>query len=271
MLRSWRHFVVAVRAPDGSIAVHSEQLPERAPLVRLPLLRGVVALYDALALGVRAIRLSLQMALPSEAHKVTEPKAFAAQVAVAFALALSLFVALPHLVAAAVASAGTRWQVSAIEGAVRLGVFLTYLWLLGRSPEVQRWFAYHGAEHKAVHALEHGAPLTVSGLKPFPPEHPRCGTAFLLLVLVVKVAVFAFLPVGGWEGVVLRVAALPLVAGLSFEVLRLGAQHGGWRWLSLPGLWLQKLTTREPDERQLEVALAALQELVRLEGAAVKR
>lgn len=269
MLRSPRYCVVAVRSPDGAIAVHSEPLTERASFWRLPLLRGAVALYDALALGLRAMRLSLEMALPNEAQKVAEPRAFAWQAAAGFALALGLFVVLPHWVAAGAAVTTARWQLSLLEGLLRLFFFGAYLWFLGRLPDAQRLFAYHGAEHKAVHAFENNAPLTVSGLKPFPTEHPRCGTAFLLFVLLVKVVLFAFLPVGGWQGVCLRLAMLPVVAGLSFELLRLGAQGRWGRWLTIPGLWLQKLTTREPDDRQLEVAAVALQELLRLEGIAV--
>jgi uncharacterized protein YqhQ len=270
MLRSHRFMALAVRTPNGDIAVHSEPLPERRSFWRLPFLRGVIALYDSLALGLRAMRLALQMALPEEERKVAEPTAFAGQALLGLALALGLFVALPHLLAAKT-SLPDKWQISALEGLLRLGIFLVFLRFVGRSEEARRLFAYHGAEHKAVHAFERAADLTVDGLKPFPPEHPRCGTAFVLFVLLVKVILFAFLPIGGWQGVAFRIAMLPVVAGMSFELLRLGALHAWWRWLSLPGLWLQKLTTQEPDEKQLEVALTALQELLRLEGVSAYR
>lgn len=270
MLRSHRFMALAVRTFKGDIAIHSEPLPQRSSFWRFPLLRGVLALYDALALGLRAMRLALQMALPEEEQKVAEPSAFAGQAFLGLVLALGLFIALPHWLAAR-SALPDKWQVSLLEGLARLGIFTVFLWFVGRSEEAQRLFAYHGAEHKAVHAFEHAADLTVEGLKPFPPEHPRCGTAFVLFVLLVKVVLFAFLPVGGWQGVAFRIALLPVVAGVSFELLRLGALQGWWRWLSLPGLWLQKLTTREPDEKQLEVALAALNELLRLEGVSAYR
>lgn len=268
MLRSQRYLTIAARCTDNAIAVHTEPIPERKGVWRLPFVRGVVALYDAIALGLRAMRLSLNMALPEEERKVAEPSAFAWQAAAGLALAIGLFVIAPHLITAQL-NLSSRWQGSGLEGILRLFVFLAFLWFIGRSKEAQRLFAYHGAEHKAVHAFEHFAPLTVSGLKPFPPEHPRCGTAFILLVLLVKVLLFAFLPMGGWQGVAFRIAMLPVVAALSFELLRLGASHPLLNWLSLPGLWLQKLTTRQPDDQQLEVALAALNELLRLEGVAI--
>ncbi len=268
MLRSPRHLAIAVRCADNNIAVHTEPVPEHKGFWRLPFVRGVVALYDAVALGLRAMRLALSMALPEEERKVAEPLAFAWQAAAGLALAIGLFVVLPHLLTAQL-DLSSRWKGSGLEGVLRLFIFLAFLWFVGRSKEAQRLFAYHGAEHKAVHAFEHFTELTVEGLKPFPPEHPRCGTAFVLLVLLVKVILFAFLPVGGWKGVAFRIAMLPVVAALSFELLRLGASRPLLRWLSLPGLWLQKLTTRRPDDGQLEVALTALNELLRLEGVRI--
>lgn len=265
MLRSNNHMTIAVRTETGKIALHSEPLNQRHKALRLPFVRGIVALYDAIALGLRGLRLSLLMGLSEEEKHIAEPHNFAWQAILGLSLAIVLFVALPHLISAQLPMK-ERWALSGIEGIVRLFVFIAFLWFIGRSKEAQRLFAYHGAEHKAVHAFEHNASLSIDGLKPFPPEHPRCGTAFLLLVLLVKIALFAFLPVGGWQGVLMRIAMLPVVASISFELLRLGATKPIFSWLSLPGLWLQKLTTREPDEQQLEVALAALKELLRLEG-----
>ncbi len=269
MLRSPRYLAIAVRGADGQILVHSEPIQPFQGVWRRPFLRGIVALYDAIALGLRAMRLSLQMALPEEEKSIAEPRTFAWQAVAGLALAIGLFVALPHIITAKL-GLPSPWTVSGVEGIVRLLVFLAFLWFVGRSKEAQRLFAYHGAEHKAVHAFEHQVPLKVEDLKPFPPEHPRCGTAFLLFVLVVKVALFAFLPTGGWQGVLLRIAMLPVVAAVSFELLRLGATQSFLRWLAVPGLWLQKLTTRQPDEQQLEVALAALNEILRLEGVEAK-
>lgn len=265
MLRSHNYMVIAVRTEKGEIALYSEPIKPRHKFSRLPFLRGVVALYDAVALGLRALRLSMQMALPEEERQIAEPQNFAWQAVIGLALAIGLFVALPHLVSAQLPTAD-RLAISGFEGVFRLLVFIAFLWFVGQSKEAQRIFAYHGAEHKAVHAFEHNSHQSVEELKPFPPQHPRCGTAFLLFVLLVKVVLFVFLPVGGWQGVLMRIAMLPAVASLSFELLRLGATNNFLKWLSLPGLWLQRLTTREPDERQLEVALAALREVLRLEG-----
>jgi uncharacterized protein YqhQ len=269
MLRSPSYMTIAVRTPNGEIALYSEPLNSHHKWFKLPFIRGVVALYDAVALGLRGLRLSLLMGLSEEEKHIAEPHHFAWQAILGLSLAIVLFIALPHLISAQLPM-DDRWALSGIEGIVRLFVFIAFLWFVSRSKEAQRLFAYHGAEHKAVHAFEHNASLSVDGLKPFPPEHPRCGTAFLLLVLLVKIALFAFLPVGGWQGVLMRIAMLPVVASISFELLRLGATMPIFSWLSLPGLWLQKLTTREPDEQQLEVALVALTEILRLEGVNVR-
>ncbi|MCS7264582.1 MAG: DUF1385 domain-containing protein [Armatimonadetes bacterium] len=269
MLRSQRYMALAVRTTNGEISLYSEPLPTRSHLWKLPFLRGLVAFYDAIALGLRSLRLSLQMALPEEERDVAEPSKFALQALTGFSIAIFLFVILPHLISARI-ELSDRFALSGFEGLVRFVVFIAFVWFVGQTKEAKRIFAYHGAEHKAVHAFEKNAPISPEGLKPFPPEHPRCGTAFLLFVLLVKVLLFAFLPVGGWQGVLARIAMLPIVASVSFELLRLGATNPLLNWLSLPGIWLQKLTTAEPDEQQLEVAIEALKEVLRLEGIQVR-
>lgn len=271
MLRSQNYMAIAVRTPKGDIALHSEPLSPRSKIWKFPLLRGLVAFYDAIALGMRSLRLSLQMALPEEEKNVAEPQNFALQALLGFSLAIGLFVVLPHLVSAKLGF-NDRFALSTFEGFFRIVVFIAFIWAVGQTKEAKRLFAYHGAEHKAVHAFERNAPLySIDSLKPFPPEHPRCGTAFLLFVLLVKVILFTFLPIGGWQGVLARIVMLPVVASLSFELLRLGATKPLLKWISLPGIWLQKLTTRQPDEQQLEVALFALREVLQLEGAKVQR
>lgn len=268
MLRSPNFMVIAVRTSKGEIALYSEPLTPHQGFWKYPFLRGIIALYDAIALGLRGLRLSLQMALPEEEKHVAEPHNFAWQAVLGLSLAIALFIALPHIVSSQLPMSD-RWVLNGFEGIVRLSIFILFLWFVGRSKEAQRIFAYHGAEHKAVHAFERNQDLSIEALKPFPPQHPRCGTAFLFFVLFVKIVLFAFLPVGGWQGVLTRILMLPAVASLSFELLRLGATKPFLSWLSLPGLWLQKLTTRKPDEQQLEVALAALKEVLRLEGTRV--
>ncbi|MCX7642683.1 MAG: DUF1385 domain-containing protein [Armatimonadetes bacterium] len=269
MLRSQNFMAIAVRRSTGEIALYSEPLKPHRKLWKYPFLRGIIALYDAIALGLRGLRLSMEMALPEEEKHLAQPHHFAWQAALGLSLAIALFVALPHIVSSQMPM-NDRWALSGLEGVVRLFVFILFLWFVGRSKEAQRIFAYHGAEHKAVHAFEHNRDLSVDGLKPFPPQHPRCGTAFLIFVLLVKIFLFAFLPIGGWQGVLTRILMLPVVASVSFELLKLGATKPLLSWLSLPGIWVQKLTTREPDEQQLEVALAALKEVLRLEGIKVQ-
>ncbi len=265
MIRSHRFLVVAVRARDGAIVTDLEPVAPRSRWMRLPFIRGGWALYDSLALGLRAMRKSLEMVLPEEEKSVASPASFAMQSVLGLSVTVILLIVLPHLVATRLPAAAT-WQVSLLEGAVRLGIFLAFIYCLAFSEDIARLFRYHGAEHKAVHAYEHGRTDRVEDLIAFPPEHPRCGTAFLLIVLLVKIFLFALLPAGGVKGILMRLAMLPVVAAVSFEVLWLSAMVRSLWWLSLPGLWLQKLTTRQPTRDQLEVAWTAVQRILAAEG-----
>ena len=260
MIRGPHAMAVAVRDPHGKIVLHQELLQGRITTSRwakLPLVRGMVALWDTMALGLRAL-----MGEPAE-----RPEGWGAWLLLLFPLALgiALFIVLPAALAEAMARflgwpPGAR---SALEGLLRLGLGISYLGAIGRRPEVRRVFAYHGAEHKVVHALEAGAPLTVAGARPFPTAHPRCGTAFLLTVILIAIVLFAFLPgLPLLARVAVRLALLPALAALAYEFLLFSARFASVRpvaWLSAPNLWLQRLTTREPDEGMLEVALAALE------------
>jgi uncharacterized protein YqhQ len=265
LMRSAGAWAMAVRTPEGTVEVHGARLePRSGRLRRLPLVRGVLALGASLALGTRALRLSAQLQLPPAQRRATGRVLTALVAALGVVLGIGLFfvapaaavdaarVHLPHPVAFVLA-----------EKAVRLALFFGYLALISRRAQVRRVFEFHGAEHKVVACREAGQPLTVANVARFSRLHPRCGTSFVLIVLVLSSVLFAFL--GRPDGPVLflsRLAVLPLVAGLAYEALRALARHEGHPLARLairPGLWLQRITTREPDEDQLRVAIAALE------------
>lgn len=274
MIRGPAGMAVAVRAPDGQIVLRSMPLPSRRGWQRWPFIRGVFILWETLRWGMEALWFSATvMAGENEAREVRESPAAMLTIAASLALALGIFLLLPALLAEGIermlgVSAGIR---TGLEGIFRLGLVLGYLVAVGRHPEIRRVFAYHGAEHKVVHALEAGAPLTIEGARPFPTAHPRCGTAFLLTVIVLATLLFAFLPASTLlERLGLRLALLPVLAALSYEALWLSARYQHVRLvaaLSAPNLWLQRLTTREPDDSMLEVALAALHTARELENS----
>jgi len=270
MMRSPRWTSTAVRAPDGVIAVFTEARP--SPLVRrrwlrLPVLRGVIALYDTLTIGVRSLLWSVGVAAGAD-RPLTAGQVGAA-VAGGLVVAVGLFFVLPAaLVRLVDRFLGNVYALNLAEGALRVATLVGYLAAIGRSAEMARVFAYHGAEHKAVNAYEHDAPLEPGAVQTFSRFHLRCGTSFVLMVMLVAVIVFSFLgrPPLLWR-IAFRVAAIPLVAGISYEVIRAGGRHRWLRPVMLLGLWLQRLTTREPDDRQVEVATRALREVVEREGA----
>ncbi|WP_376791737.1 DUF1385 domain-containing protein [Thermoflexus sp.] len=274
MIRGPNGLAVAVRAPNGQIALRTIRLPPRPKWQRWPFIRGAIILWETLRWGMEALWFSAAIAAgePEDQGSIRSPAALLTMAA-SLALALGFFLLLPAFLAEGIErllglSTGIR---TVLEALFRLGLVIGYLVAVGRHSEIRRVFAYHGAEHKVVHALEAGAPLTIAGARPFPTAHPRCGTAFLLTVIVVAAVLFAFLPASTLvERLALRLALLPVLAAFSYEVLWLSARYQHVRLvaaLSAPNLWLQRLTTREPDEAMLEVALAALQAAREMEGA----
>ncbi len=263
MMRGSRLMAVAVRAPDQRIVVRTRALCRiyRGRFSRLPFLRGLLGVWDALGLGWQSLSYSASIAVGQEAQ-FEGPVAWGT-LAVSLLFGVGLFLVAP----AGLAQLGERWLrlgtlgSNVVEGVVRLAMVVGYLWLIGWLPEVQRLFGYHGAEHKTIHAFEAGAELSPASVARFPLEHPRCGTAFLLTVVVFSIVVFALLgPLPWWARLGSRVLLLPVVAGLAYEYIRLTAQHLDnpfVRVLVLPNLALQRLTTRQPDEHMLEVAIAA--------------
>jgi len=267
MMRYREKMAIAVRKPDEQIFLHRETLRPigaRYPALRLPILRGMVAFVEALFLGVRALTISASQAAADEEEELTSWQ-LALTVAFAMLLAVSLFFLLPTVVVRLLAGPepGTPILLNLLEGGIRISIFICYVYLISRLKDIQRVFQYHGAEHKAIFCFEAGKPLTVDNARTFSALHPRCGTSFLLLVMAVSIVLFSFF---GWPDLVqrllLRLTMLPLVAGIAYELIQLAGRYRFFCYLTAPGLWLQRLTTREPDDQQMEVALIALQSVV---------
>src|SRR3954463_13389344 len=283
MMRGPSNWTVAVRKPDGQIAEVTrpiESMMKRHWLFRLPVIRGVMALGESLAIGFRALSISAQYAAQEEGTEAEEVETelsrgalfFAFAVAIAFAVLL--FKVTPVLIVNWLPIDTTGWFVI-VEGAIRVTIFVLYLFLISLLPDLRRVFQYHAAEHKAINAYEAGEELTPQTVQRYSLIHPRCGTAFLLWVMVIAIFVFAFFGRPAWYGlIVTRILLLPVIAGIAYELIRFAGKHQGNRLLMTllaPGLWLQRLTTREPSLDQLEVSIRALREVLaleRVEGAA---
>jgi len=265
MMRGTRSMAVAVRAPNQEIVIHTQPISPlyRNAFSRMPFVRGLLGLWDALGLGYKSLTFAANVAADGAA-KFEGPVAWGT-IAVSLTISLGVFFLAP----AGLAQWGENllhlnplWG-SLIEGVVRLALIIGYLGLIGLVPDIKRLFGYHGAEHKTIHAFEAGEELTPASVARFPLEHPRCGTAFLLTVVVMSILLFALLgPLPLWLRLVSRIVLIPVVAGLAYEYIRFTARHLGnplVRLLIVPNLALQRLTTREPDASMLEVAIAAFQ------------
>ncbi len=263
MMRAPSAWSVAVRQPNGSIVARRTELgrlSERSRWARVPFIRGVFVLFESLTLGFKALSWSAQVATEEEEKPLTGLQ-IGGTMAIAFVFFAGVFIVLPALAAKAV-SDDSDLLFSIIEGVVRLLLFVGYIWAIGRSAEIARVFEYHGAEHMSIHAYEAGEPLTVESVSRFHPEHPRCGTSFLLLVIVGSIVLFSFL---GQPGllflIVSRIIGIPIIAGVAYELLRWSGTRPDGRLaavLARPGIWLQKLTTAVPAEDQIEVAISSL-------------
>ncbi|MGI6551217.1 MAG: DUF1385 domain-containing protein [Syntrophomonadales bacterium] len=268
MMRGPNSMAIAVRKPDGEIVVETrpqQLLWKKHPVLGWPLIRGSVVLIDSLMIGMRGLNRSAILA-GEEEEQLTTAEVFWTGV-IAAILAIALFVAFPTGVVHFTRDfIGGVWAQNLVEGILRILVFLAYVVAISHMQEIKRVFMYHGAEHKAVHTLEAGHQLSVENARSQSTLHPRCGTSFLLIVMVLSILVFTGLGEGPlWWRVVSRVAVFPVVAGLGYELIKLTSRYANQGWakcLMAPGLWLQKLTTGEPDEAQMEVALRALQAVV---------
>jgi len=273
MMRGSSTMAVAVRAPNGEIVLHKE--PLNSPLYngvwsRVPFVRGLGLLWDSLGLGIRALMFSANIAVGEEAE-FDGPIAWGT-IGISFAFGIGLFFLLPVGIAEGLKrllAFESALATNIIEGIIRLLVVIGYIWLTGRLKEMQRVFQYHGAEHKVINAFEADAPLTPEAVAPFPLEHPRCGTGFLLVVVMVSILIFALL---GHPPLLLRLASrvllIPVIAGVAYEYIRLLARHLNnpiARILVKPQLALQRLTTREPSADMLEVSITALKQVLESE------
>jgi uncharacterized protein YqhQ len=270
MMRSPRFTSTAVRLPSGELTAFTDRFDSllvRRPWLRTPILRGTIVLYEALTLGIRALFLSANAALGEETRLT--PRQAAVSAAAGIGLAVLLFFVLPTvLVRFLDASLTTVYALNLTEGALRVSILIGYIAVVGRLPDIARVFAYHGAEHKAVNAYEARLELSTAAVRTQSRFHPRCGTSFLLIVMIVAIVIFSFLgrpPL--LVRILSRVALIPVVAGLSYEIIRAGARVRWFRPLVVPGLWLQRLTTREPDDGQVDVAIRALREVLERERA----
>jgi uncharacterized protein YqhQ len=278
MMRSPGNWAVAVRTPAGAIAQVTRPIESsmaRHWYLRLPIVRGVMALGESLAIGFRALAISANYAAQDAEHDGEEVQTelsrgaliFAFAIAIGFAIAL--FKVTPGLITEALPIKSGGWFVI-VEGVIRVTIFVAYLSLISLLPDLRRVFQYHGAEHKAINAYEAGEELDPETVQRYSLIHPRCGTAFLLWVMVIAIFVFAFFGRPAWYWlIVTRIAFLPLIAGLAYELIRFAGRHQNRAVMTIlaPGLWLQRLTTREPSLEQLEVSIRALREVLQLEGA----
>ncbi|MEW6143148.1 MAG: DUF1385 domain-containing protein [Chloroflexota bacterium] len=269
MMRGQRFLAVAVRRPGGEINLNVKPLASlyRGRLRRMPLVRGIIVMIESLVIGTQVLFDSAEVALEEENEKTPTWYLWLA-VAAGIVLAIAAFFILPMLL--------TRYLVypyvpsnilaALIEGVIRVAIFVGYLAAISRMKDIRRVFAYHGAEHKTVNAYEEGVPLEVGAIQKFSTAHIRCGTSFILNVLVIAIIVFAFIGQPSVGAAILwRIILIPVIAALSYELTRFGGGHSHnkvVRAVLAPGMWLQSMTTREPDDKQMEVAVAALQAVI---------
>ncbi len=278
MMKGKKVWSVAVRAPNGEIHVKKEELKELPKFFSFPLIRGIIALIHALSIGIKAIEYSASKAYEENGKKLN-PLAMGFTIVLSLILGILLFILLPLYVTRLIgvffmAVSNSSLLFNLVDGIIRISVFLTYIIIVSRWKEMKRIFEYHVAEHKVIHAYENGKNLTVDDIKKHSTLHPRCGTSFLLIVMIVSIFTFSFIP-QEWSFIhkfLSRLVLIPLIAGISYEFLKYSARMKNNIIINLmikPGLFLQRITTREPDELQIEVAKRALEEVLVVEEANV--
>ncbi|HEX2768338.1 MAG TPA: DUF1385 domain-containing protein [Geobacteraceae bacterium] len=280
MMRAPRSMAIAVRRPSGEIVVKRDMvvpLSERFPVVKLPIVRGAVALFSSLITGIKALNFSANEAMAEEEGEGKKEElsswAMAGTMAIAFGFGILLFFILPlyatKLLTQFAIISDNNIVFNLVDGVIRVAVFLLYIWSISRMKDIQRVFQYHGAEHKSIFAFEAGDELTVANVRGYSRLHPRCGTSFLLIVMLVSIVIFSLIP-KLWPFYMkagARIILLPLIAGVSYEFLKWSARNDHSPLVKLiiaPGLALQRLTTREPDDSQLEVAIRSMQEALEM-------
>ena len=261
MMRGKTHVAVAVRQPDGEISVDVRpvnSISDRYPILKKPFLRGVVSLVESLVMGMKALAYSAQVS--GDEDEKLDSKEMALTIAVSAGLAILLFIVIPTWSMRFLTGiTQDHMALNLAEGVLRMAIFLAYIAAISSMNDIQRVFQYHGAEHKTIYTYEAGLPLKVENVRPFSTLHPRCGTNFLMIVMLISMFIFTFL---GWPSLLERIASriilMPVIAGVSYELIRYAGAHTDnplVRIAITPGLLLQKLTTRQPDDSQIEVAL----------------
>lgn len=279
----------AIRKPDGEIIVDRNPVKQKGKLSKIPIIRGAVNLFSQLVIGVKALMYSAEFVDLEDGEKKYEPSRFEkflerkfgdkiTDIAIYFSVILSvcfsvgLFILLPNFIANFIpvnkdTSSGVV-VLNLIEGAIRVGLFIGYLAVVSLLNEMKRVWEYHGAEHKTIHCYEHGDELTIENVRKYSTKHPRCGTSLFFTIMIISILIFAFT---GWHNVflnaIIRILLVPLVAGVSLEIIKFAIKHDNWLFkiFSAPGLMFQQFTTREPDDSQIEVAIAAFNEVVPVE------
>lgn len=268
MMRGKTHVAVAVRQPDGEISVDVRpvnSISDRYPILKKPFLRGVVSLVESLVMGMKALAYSAQVS--GDEDEKLDSKEMALTIAISAGLAILLFIVIPTWSMRFLTGiTQDHMALNLAEGVLRMAIFLAYIAAISSMNDIQRVFQYHGAEHKTIYTYEAGLPLKVENVRPFSTLHPRCGTNFLMIVMLISMFIFTFL---GWPSLLERIASriilMPVIAGVSYELIRYAGAHTDnplVRIAITPGLLLQKLTTRQPDDSQIEVAIASLKAVV---------
>ncbi|MFC1991336.1 DUF1385 domain-containing protein [Chloroflexota bacterium] len=266
MMRGQKTAVTAVRRPDGGLAINTQLLPGifSGRMRKAPLVRGIIVLIEAMVLGIKALLFSANISLEEEEEEISGGM-LGLIVTVSLVFSVALFFIVPLLLTR-LFNFSSSLVFNLVDGFIRVAILVTYLKLMTLIPDIRRTFAYHGAEHTVVNAYESGVPIELEAVRGYGKEHVRCGTSFMFVVLVISIFVFGIIGLHSvWLMILSRVVFIPIIASISYEAIYFGARHTGnglVRAMLAPGLWLQSLTTRKPDDSQLEVAIAALGKVV---------
>jgi uncharacterized protein YqhQ len=269
MMRGPDSRAIAVRKPDQTILVDEKEvgsITKRVPFLKWPFVRGTVVLIESLVMGIQALSFSASQAADDEEEQLTA-KEIIITIILSLGLAILLFIVAPASVAYVLTMAPGGFNQSVVEGIIRIAIFLGYVTAISRLGDIKRVFQYHGAEHKVINAYEAGEELVVEKVQRYPPLHPRCGTSFLLIVMVISILIFSLLGKQVlWLRIISKILLLPAVAGVSYELVKLSGKYAAaplCRVLIAPGMWLQKLTTNPPDDDQVEVAISAFKAVLK--------
>lgn len=280
MMRGPKTIGIAVRKEDSTLVIHKENIKtagERFPILKLPLIRGVVALFESLIIGTKALVFSANQFASEDEQEVLSPKEMVLTIGLSFGLAILLFVVLPAFLTRLIESyIKSAMVVNLTEGLIKIAIFMLYIVGISFTPDIKRFFQYHGAEHKVINAYEAGEELKVENVRPYTRFHVRCGTNFIVIVLLMSIFIFTLITgysrPSFFKRIGIHLLLLPVVAGFSYEVIKFLGQDNAPKWAKIitrPSLWTQYLTTREPDDSQIETAIAALEEVMQVEDSQI--